>query len=137
MALDGAPQCYALDGRGDSVLETILGSVIAALFLVVIVALVNLLFKQEKAARLRRRRVEEEERLLEKFCVLSRRRRGTAVLPSKAAKQAGLQRSSEALKRLQDEGYISQIPGRPDYFELTGEGWSRCLANRNSREVGP
>lgn len=117
-------------------LETILGSVIAALFLAVIVAVVNLLFKQEKAARLRRRRAEEEERLLEGFRVLSRRRRGTAVLPSKAAKQAGLHRSSEALKRLRDEGYISPIPGRPDYFELTGEGWSRCLENQNSREVG-
>ena len=124
---------HALVGRVSSVLEITLGSVIAALFVAAIVGAVDRLFKQEKAARLRRRRAEEEGRLLEAFCALSRRRRGTAVLPSKAAKQAGLQRSSEALKRLRDEGYISPIPGRPDYFELTGKGWSRCLENGNSR----
>lgn len=118
-------------------LETAIGSVIAALFVAAIVTAVNHLSKQVKAARLRRRRAEEEGRLLEQFCALSRRRRGTAVLPSKAAKQAGLRHSSEALKRLRDGGYISPIPGRPDYFELTGEGWSRCLKNQNSWEVGP
>jgi hypothetical protein len=119
------------------VLETTLSSVIAALFVAVIVAAVNHLFKQVKVARLRRQRAEEEGRLLEQLCALSRRRRGTAVLPSKAAKQAGLRHSSEALKRLRDGGYISPTPGRPDYFELTEEGWSRCLKNQNSREVGP
>lgn len=117
-------------------LEIVLGSAIAALFLAAIVAVVGRLFKQEKAARLRRRRAEEEDRLLEGFRALSRRRRGTAVLPSKAAKQAGLQHSSGALERLRDGGYVSPIPGRPDYFELTGEGWFRCQGSRNPRKPG-
>ena len=117
-------------------LEITLGSVIAALFVAAIVGAVNRLFKQEKAARLRRRRAEEEGRLLEAFCALSRRRRGAAVLPSKAAKQAGLQHSSEALKRLRNGGYISPSSGRTDYFELTERGWSRCLDNQDSREAG-
>ena len=117
-------------------LEITLGSVIAALFVAAIVGAVNRLFKHEKAARLRRRRAEEEGRLLEGFRTLSRRRRGAAVLPSKAAKQAGLQHSSEALKRLRNGGYISPSSGRTDYFELTERGWSRCLDNQDSREAG-
>ena len=118
-------------------LEITLGSVIAALFVAAIIGAVNRLFKQEKAARLRRRRAEEEGRLLEGFHALSRRRRGAAVLPSKAAKQAGLQHSSEALKRLRNGGYISPISERPNYFELTEKGWSRCLDSQDSREVKP
>ena len=118
-------------------LEITLGSVIVALFVAAIVGAVNRLFKQEKAARLRRRRAEEEERLLEEFCALSRRRRGAAVLPSKAANQAGLLHSSEALERLRNGGYVCPIPERPNYFELTEKGWSRCLDNQNSREVKP
>ncbi len=102
----------------------VLGSVIAALFVVAIVAAVGFSLRQEKAARLRRRRAEEEERLLGAFRALSRRRRGTAVPPARAAKQAGLEHPGEALERLRDGGYISPVPGRPGYYALTAKGWS-------------
>jgi hypothetical protein len=108
-----------------SVLGIILGSAIAALFVATIVAAVGFSLRQERAARLRSRRVEEEERLLGAFRTLSRRRRGTAVPPARAAKQAGLEHPGEALERLLDGGYISPVPGRPGYFALTEVGWSR------------
>lgn len=105
-------------------LEIVLGSVIAALFVAAIVVAVGYSLRQEKAARLRRRRAEEEERLLGAFRALSRRRRGTAVPLARAAKRAGLERPKEALERLRDEGYIRPVPGRPGYYALTEGGWS-------------
>ena len=120
-------------------------NVIEALVVAAIVAAVAYLFRRSKAARLRRelaeeamqrerQREEEFERLLEEFRVLSQNRRGAAVLPAKAERQAGLKPESEAMQRLIDEGFIHRLSEHPKYCELGVKGWT-WLKYRHSRGV--
>ena len=125
--------------------DGILTEVAGGLAVAAILAVVAYLYRRRKAARLRREQVEEAawvqrqreedfKRLFEEFRALSYNRRGAAVLPAKAERQAELEPGSEALQRLKDEGYIHSIPEDPKYYELSGKGWT-WLKDRNSREV--